>query len=91
MTGPLDDESNVSYLILLALDSSKIVRIYSPTLISDNIPASRETVSRALNDLAEIGMVEKIDRGKYRITDRGRAYLAGELGASELEDDDNDA
>jgi len=84
MAGPLDDESNVGYLVLLAMDSSRVVRIYSPSLIADNIPAERETVNRALSELVNLDLVEKVGRGKYRITRRGRAYLEGELDASQL-------
>ncbi len=42
---------------------------------------------RRLRELAEHGLLEKAEdkRGYYRITDRGRAYLAGELDADELE------
>lgn len=88
MPGPLDEESNVGYLILLAMNSSQVVRIYSPALIADNIPAERETVSRAIGDLVELGLVEKVDRGKYRITEEGRAYLSGDLDASELSEEE---
>ncbi|ELZ06916.1 hypothetical protein C480_07812 [Natrialba aegyptia DSM 13077] len=30
-------------------------------------------------------LVDRVDEGLYRITDRGRAYLAGELDAEDLE------
>ena len=51
---------------------------------------SQNTVSRRMNVLSEADLLEKIDekRGYYRITDRGLAYLHGELDASDLEASD---
>lgn len=37
--------------------------------------------------LREYGLVERISRGLYRLTDDGRAYLDEELDASDLEPD----
>ncbi|WP_455449617.1 transcriptional regulator [Natrinema thermotolerans] len=50
---------------------------------------SQNTVSRRMNVLSEAGLLEKTDekRGYYRITDRGLAYLDGELDTSDLEDE----
>ncbi|MWV39729.1 transcriptional regulator [Natrialba sp. INN-245] len=47
---------------------------------------SQNTISRRMNVLSEADLLEKTDekRGYYRITDRGIAYLAGELEAKEL-------
>nr|WP_243700388.1 winged helix-turn-helix domain-containing protein [Halorussus pelagicus] len=41
-------------------------------------------------ELADHGLLEKVEgkRGYYRITDRGRAYLAGDLDAEDLESDE---
>lgn len=48
---------------------------------------SRSTLKRRLPVLVENGMLEKVDesKGYYEITDKGRAYLAGELDADDLE------
>ena len=35
--------------------------------------------------LRRYGLVERISRGLYRLTDEGRAYLVGELDAADLE------
>ena len=45
------------------------------------------TVARRMVNLEERGLLEKTDekRAYYRITDKGRAYLAGELDADDLE------
>lgn len=53
-------------------------------------PPSRPTIYRAVEPLVAHGLVERLDNADgadhYRITDRGRAYLAGELDADELEE-----
>lgn len=43
----------------------------SPGIIAENIDRSREAVSRRLNTLEAGGLVRKIDRGKYEITEEG--------------------
>ncbi len=40
--------------------------------------------------LADYGLVARISRGLYQITDAGEAYLDEELDASELEPEDGD-
>ncbi|QCW02596.1 transcriptional regulator [Natrinema pallidum] len=48
---------------------------------------SQNTVSRRMNILDQASLLEKTDedRGYYRITSKGIAYLDGELDASDLE------
>ncbi|TKX86132.1 ArsR family transcriptional regulator [Halorubrum sp. SS5] len=61
-----------------------------PAVISHNVDGvSHPTVKRRLPILNEHGLVEKTSekRGYYRITERGRAYLAGDLDSDDLEDD----
>lgn len=55
----------------------------------EGIAISYRTINRRLKQLHEKGLVEKVneDRGWYVISDKGQKYLAGELDASELEDD----
>ncbi|WP_373190084.1 ArsR family transcriptional regulator [Halolamina sp.] len=60
-----------------------------PRAIAFNIDnVSRPTIDRRLPKLEDAGLVERYDdpQGYTRITDRGRAYLAGELDADELEE-----
>lgn len=47
---------------------------------------SRDTVSRRMGKLAEMELLERTDekRGYYCITDKGVAYVAGELDAEDL-------
>ncbi len=69
--------------ILDLLDESGL--ILSPAVMAKNLDYSRNWISRRTGKLVEEGLVEAVDDGYYRITDRGRAYLAGEIDADELE------
>lgn len=48
---------------------------------------SYRTLHRGLNRLQDAGLVEQLsgDRSYYGITEKGRAYLAGDLDADDLE------
>ena len=57
--------------------------------LTDNLGAtekSRETISRRMGKLEQMGLLERVDetRGYYRITEKGLAYLSGELEREEL-------
>ncbi len=73
--------------ILEILEESGL--ILSPAIISANLDLTRQHVSSRLSELEEHGLVEGAEtgRGHYRITDRGRGYLSGEIGAAEIEND----
>ncbi|TKX64878.1 ArsR family transcriptional regulator [Halorubrum sp. GN12_10-3_MGM] len=61
-----------------------------PRAIAFNVEnVSRPTIDRRLPKLEDAGLVERYEdpQGYTRITNRGRAYLAGELDASDLEDE----
>ena len=68
---PMDDS------ILELFHSSELV--LTPAIIALNIDHSREEVNRRLGKLDAHGLVEKVDRGKYRMTELGEQYLRGEL------------
>lgn len=68
--------------ILETLADSELV--LSPSVIAYNIDYTRNYVTGRLGKLLEAGLVERPDSGMYRIADRGRAYLAGELDAEDL-------
>ncbi|WP_241996851.1 ArsR family transcriptional regulator [Halorubrum sp. SD626R] len=73
--------------ILELLDESNLT--IPPMAIAFNIEnVSRPTVDRRLPKLEEAGLVKRYDdpQGYTKITDRGRAYLAGEIDANDLED-----
>ena len=61
----------------------------NPSTIAFNIEYDRSYVSERCGILAEHGFLDREHDSKamYRITDRGKAYLDGDLAASELEDE----
>ncbi|MFC6772154.1 transcriptional regulator [Halorubrum pallidum] len=61
--------------------------VLSPTIIAYNIDKSREAVGRRLSELSKSGLVKRIERDRYEITERGSAYRTGELNVDELEDE----
>lgn len=62
----------------------------SPTSISYNLeqemerPPSEATVYRALRGAKEVGLVHQPYGSLYEITERGQAYLAGDLNMDQL-------
>ena len=57
----------------------------TPAVIAWNIDKGRSTVQKRLGPLESAGLIEKVDeKGYYRITDSGRAYLEGDLDADDL-------
>ncbi|ELY79883.1 winged helix-turn-helix domain-containing protein [Natrinema pallidum] len=56
-----------------------------PTAIAKNGDLSRQHVTNRLSILVAYEFVERVEDGYYRITDRGRLWLEGEIDASELE------
>ncbi|MFB6105002.1 MAG: helix-turn-helix domain-containing protein [Halobacteriaceae archaeon] len=67
---PMDDD------VLELFDSTDLV--LTPAVIAENLEYSRGEVNRHLSALEDHGLVEKVDRGKYRLTSDGEAYLRGE-------------
>lgn len=47
----------------------------TPSIIAENIDRSREGVGNRLNSLQAGGLVRKVDRGKYKITEEGLKYM----------------
>lgn len=72
--------------VLELLEESEL--ILTPAVIAVNLDYTRNWVSRRLSKLRQHDLVAQVDGGYYKITDRGRAYLAGEFDASEIERDD---
>jgi len=52
--------------------------VLTPALIAHNIGHSREAVNRRLSELEAHGFVDRVERGKYRISPLGERYLVGE-------------
>lgn len=51
--------------------------ILTPSVIAYNIDYCRDEVNRRLTVLEREGLVERVERGKYRLTSRGEQYLEG--------------
>lgn len=51
--------------------------ILTPAIIAYNTGHSREEVNRRLTKLASATLVERVERGKYRLTSRGESFLKG--------------
>jgi len=70
--------------ILELLDESGL--ILSPSVMCANLELTRPHISARLSELLEHGLVERTDTGQghYRITKKGRAYLAGDLNEDEV-------
>lgn len=69
--------------ILELLAESELV--LTPTVLGENLGYDRSWVSERLKKLRDHGLVVRIARGKYRISERGEAYLSGDLDANELQ------
>jgi len=52
--------------------------ILTPSIIAENIERSRGAVSRRLQTLQAGNFVEKIERGKYTITEKGAFTVTGD-------------
>jgi predicted transcriptional regulator len=68
--------------ILEFLDEKNIVA--TPHVISANIDYSQQYVNERVRILDQNDLVENTGGALYRITDRGRAYLTGELDVDDL-------
>ncbi|ELZ46034.1 PhiH1 repressor-like protein [Halorubrum distributum JCM 9100] len=66
------------YYILEAMADPEILHVQSPTILAYNLDISRPYVSNRLGELVERGFVEKVEDGKYRITEEGRQILSQE-------------
>lgn len=64
--------------------------VATPAVVEMNVDYKRTHVNNRLSKLREAGLVEYYDedRAAYQITDRGRAYLEGDLDAEDLERDE---
>ncbi|WP_211250843.1 winged helix-turn-helix domain-containing protein [Haladaptatus cibarius] len=63
--------------------------VLTPGLIAENTDWKRQTVREHVALLLEHELVEYHDESRaiYRLSDKGRQYLAGDLSADELEND----
>lgn len=54
---------------------SDLIQILSPIIIADNLGMSREHASRRLAELTDKGYVNKLEDGKYGLSETGRSFL----------------
>ncbi|ELK56297.1 phage PhiH1 repressor protein [Haloferax sp. BAB-2207] len=61
--------------------------VLTPALIAENSDYARTTIRQHLRTLLSHELVEYYDeeRAIYRLSEKGRAYLSGEIDAAELE------
>jgi len=52
--------------------------VLTPSIIAENTEVTRQTVSKRLDTLRAAGFVEKLDRGKYKITKDGAFTVSGD-------------
>lgn len=64
--------------------------IQTPNTLHLNIGYSRQHISQRCKVLVEHGLVEQLDQGRYRLTDRGEQLIENEI-PLEVVNDDNDA
>jgi len=76
------------HLLEFLLNEGNREIIATPAVIAENIDFNPGYVRQRVSKLLENELIEyhDEDRGMYKITDRGREYLAGDLDAEELED-----
>lgn len=66
--------------ILEVFHSSGLV--LTPAIVAYNIDYSTKEVNRRLSELTDHDFVERVERGKYRMTDIGEHYLQGRFAAT---------
>jgi predicted transcriptional regulator len=71
--------------ILEFLSEKEIVA--SPSVIGANIDYTGEYISRRCRELANAGLLQRVDASNYRITEFGERFLSGDIDADELQRD----
>jgi predicted transcriptional regulator len=61
--------------------------VASPSVIAANIDYTGEYISRRCRQLADAGLLQRVDASNYRLTCHGERFLHGDLDASALERD----
>ncbi|NHN40068.1 ArsR family transcriptional regulator [Halorubellus sp. JP-L1] len=64
----------------------------TPRVVAANTDWGRDAIRKHLLTLRDADLLEYYDEdaGLYQLSERGRAYLAGEVDVEELEDDDDE-
>jgi hypothetical protein len=61
--------------------------ILTPSVIAKNVDRPRSSVSRRLNTLEAGNIVEKVERGHYKLTEEGYAKMLEKVSMEELGED----
>lgn len=61
--------------------------IFTPSLIAKNLERPRSSISRRLNTLEAGNIVEKVERGHYKLTEEGYARMLQTVTLEQIEDD----
>ena len=64
---------------------------YPPKIIAEKIDKHPKYVGKRCRELRDHDLLRNLGRGLYQITDLGKAYLAGELDTTELDDPEKGA
>ena len=62
----------------------------SASVIAINIDYNPSYISRRCRKLADAGLLERVDKSHYGLTDLGERYLSGEIDPDKLEIDDDE-
>lgn len=76
--------SPIDYEILSFFEDHDILA--SPQVIAANIDYDRNYTGKRCRNFKKYELLERDENGLYELSEKGRAFLAGELDASELED-----
>lgn len=66
MRQPVDWVTPMDDRVIEVLDAGLV---FSPTIVAYNIDKTWEAVGRRLSELSKAGLVNRIERGRYEITD----------------------
>lgn len=77
-----------AYFVLEALEEVADTRlpVQSPAVIAYNLDYTQRNVIEQLGELTDAGLVEKHEEGRYSVSERGRAFLRGDVEVSDLEE-----
>lgn len=60
--------------------------VASPAVIAANIDYTNEYVSRRCRQLADAGLLQRIDSSNYRLTSLGERFLSGDIDSDEIKE-----
>jgi len=58
--------------------------VASPSVIAANIDYTNEYISRRCHELADAGLIQRVDASNYAITEKGECFLEGSIDADKL-------